>query len=86
MKNKLEKIQSFVDSLEKEKLCEKQEVTLVIHHDSEAYGGDGYNGTCLNNDYCDGSSNTKKCINIISCVFSDNRRDCANRGDCTGSN
>ncbi|MDR2867945.1 MAG: hypothetical protein LBV46_00185 [Bacteroidales bacterium] len=63
MKNKSEKIQSFVESLEMNQLSEKQQMTLLVNAES-SMGGDGsVNGSCVNESSCAHSVNERHCSN-----------------------
>jgi len=81
MNNKLSKISSFVDSLERNQLSENQQITLTVNHDDFIGGNVMNNKKCTNGAVgaCTSSSNYKKCTNgNLACRSSENGKRCTN--------
>jgi len=82
MSSKLAKIQGFVDSLEKNYLSEKQQMTIAVNPE-EILGGTGSSMNkkdCMNNSsICESSTNKKDCMNGASfCTGTINKSACTN--------
>lgn len=78
MKNKLEKIQFFVESLEKDQLSERQQTTLVVNPEDVMGGAISNASGCVNDGSCASSINDRKCANAGGCDGSINGRKCNN--------
>lgn len=79
MDRELKSIKSFVLSIEKNMLKDRQQSVLLVGENTSVGGNGSDNGSCT------GSTNTN-CLNRNQCGDSLNYGTCSNTGGCSGSN